>query len=425
MSIYLRLSERYQAALETFDPLRGDRLMRIADPWAAGGKDGRIRWGRLALVLLVIIGPAWLFSSIPSVSFGGKLTGDGGIVADLGLYVVYLFMAFSFLLIPVARRILGDLPRELERRGVLGPAPPALDRLFTPKGQLLRLLVRASRTDGYGGWIWYGLLVTNQLSVYFGIFLTDGRATWHSSPATPGSLFYPLRVGSEQPNLAGLWSFLVQGPVGLYLVVLVARLIIVFACLCSRLAWSKKLSILPPHPDSAGGLQPIGQVALLLSLFAFVLGIDLAGMTLNEMMVNRALPSAGPHEGANLLLLYALWGLYLVFGSILFFLPLAPLRARMATAKRRYLIAILKLQAVAGREHEHGLHHGAVEQSTLQRYSALDPLFRSASEMAVWPFDRKTFLRYAGLFLSPLIPLLVDQLPRLFRWVEALKGVPR
>ena len=421
MSICLCLSERYQTALETFDPLQGDRLMRMTDPWAAGAKDGKIRWGRIALVLLVVLGPPWLFSAIPSETFGDTMAGEGGIAADLGLYAIYLFMIFSLLLIPVARRILGDLPRELERRGMLRPGPPGLDRLYTPKGRMLRFLVKVSRTDGKCGLVWSGLLLVSQLGVYL-LFLTDGRATWQSSPATPRSLFYLLRVGNEQPNLAGLWSFLVQGPVGLYLVLLVARLIVVFACLCSRLAWSRKLSILPPHSDGAGGLQPIGQVALLLSLFSFVLGLDLAGMTMNEMMVNRALPSDAPHAGTNLLLLYALWGLYLVLGSLLFFRPLAPLRARMAKAKRSYLTAVLKLQAVAGREHEHELHRGVVEQATIQRYATLDPLIRSASEMAVWPYDRKTFLRYAGLFLSPMVPMLIQRLPQVYRWIQSVKG---
>jgi len=83
------------------------------------------------------------------------------------------------------------------------------------------------------------------------MFLADGKPTWHSSPATPGLFFYFARIGSEQPNLAGLWCFLLFGPLGLYLVFVTVRLIIVFACQCAALADDKTgLKIDPTHPDA-------------------------------------------------------------------------------------------------------------------------------------------------------------------------------
>jgi hypothetical protein len=49
---------------------------------------------------------------------------------------------------------------------------------------------------------------------------------------------------------------------------------------------------------------------------------------------------------------------------------------------------------------------------------ALDVLIQTATDMAIWPFDRKTFLRYAGLLISPLAPLFVEKLPAI---VEGLR----
>ena len=39
--------------------------------------------------------------------------------------------------------------------------------------------------------------------------------------------------------------------------------------------------------------------------------------------------------------------------------------------------------------------------------------------MALWPFDRETLVRYGGLLISPITPLVVNQFPRI---MAALRG---
>jgi hypothetical protein len=73
MSIFLSLSERFTDALETFDPLRGEWLLRIADPWPRARGGGKLAWARLSAVTLTLIAPVWLFSAVPSSTFGGNL----------------------------------------------------------------------------------------------------------------------------------------------------------------------------------------------------------------------------------------------------------------------------------------------------------------------------------------------------------------
>jgi hypothetical protein len=422
VSIFLGLSQRYRAALETFDPLRGEPLLRVVDPWPGAKRDGRPAWHRIGIILLMILGPQGVFSALPSTTCGSRLFGKGGLATDIGVLSVTLFIACTLGLLPIVRRVLGDLINELI---LLGVAKPGL-RSFSPascrKRGILRFLEWASRVNGARCVLWYLLFAADQLLIYH-VFLSDGKPTWQTSPAGPGTLFYLLRVGNEQPNLAGVWNALFVGPIGLYLVVLIARLTVVFACLCSELAGSEKTVIIPAHPDNTGGLKPVGQVSLLLALFTFILGINLAGMTVNELVVKAAFRPELPHGDTNLLVIVGLWALYLVVGSILFFLPLVPLHGRMAAVKRRYLTELNTLLVSAARKHEAELQHKNVDLSFAVGAVALDNLVHTVEGMAVWPFDRQTFRRYAGLLISPLAPLVIDQLPRGIALLKAYLGL--
>jgi hypothetical protein len=422
MSIFLSLSERFTDALETFDPLRGEWLLRIADPWPSARGGGKVAWARLSAVTLTLIAPVWLFSAVPSSTFGGNLVGPGSLTADLGFYGIMFYIAATLALIPIARRILGDLINELIRRRTVSSVLRTFTPASVPTGRLLRFLEWLSRPAGFRGLIWYLLLAADQLWIYY-VFLTDGKATWLTSPAEPGTIFYPFRIGSEQPNLAGLWTTMTVGPIGLYMVVLVARLFVAFACLCSALAQNIHLRIYPSHPDRTGGLQPIGQVALLLSLFICIIGLDLFGMTANEFALNGLSHSAAPHGQTNLMVLSALWASYIVIGSILFFLPLLPLRRRMAAAKRRYLLEANELHVAAERKHQEEIHGGVVDPASLQGLVALEVLIESSAQMAVWPFDQRTFVRYAGLLFAPLVPVVGEHLPRALGFIKSYLGL--
>jgi hypothetical protein len=266
-------------------------------------------------------------------------------------------------------------------------------------------------------------MLCDQIVVYFLVILKDANPMWHTAAAVRGTILNSLSVGSRQPNIAGLWAFVVWGPFILYLMIVIARLIVVFACFCSQVAANKGLKVVPHHPDGTGGLRPIGQAALFYSLFTFALGIDLAGLTLSELVINRVLRTAEQPVTSNIKLLLALWVLYFVFGTALFFLPLLPLRGRMAKAKRTYLLQLQDLLAVAARKHDEDLTGSTFRPDALQGLGALDNLYRTANVMAVWPFDTTTMVRYGGLLVSPLLPVVGDQFPRLVAWVRAYLGL--
>jgi len=159
------------------------------------------------------------------------------------------------------------------------------------------------------------------------------------------------------------------------------------------------------------------------AVFTFILGVDLAGMMINEFIVNDVFRPEAALGGTNLLIVYGLCGIYLALGSALFFLPLLSLREKMAEHKREYLIEANNLYVVASRRHQTEISHQDIQPDSLQGLGALHAMIRSAEEMAVWPFDRKTFIRYAGLLIAPLTPILSRQSPQIITWVKGFVGL--
>ncbi|MDA8104601.1 MAG: hypothetical protein M0Z71_04400 [Nitrospiraceae bacterium] len=422
MTFFLCQSKRYRQALETFDPLKGTWAIGIFDPWPKSLIDGRLSWLRITATVIFLFMPMVLFSSLPLSTTGGKMFGAGSFTADIGIFSILLFLIIAVTLLPIARRILGDLINELIRLGIVDEGLRSFDpKTIAAKGPL-HWLEWLSRVNGWRGLIWYSLMLIDQVVVYWVVILRDANPTWLSADALPGSLLYFLSVGSRQPNLAGLWAFLIWGPFILYLLVVISRLVVVFACLCSAVALNPNLVISPNHPDGSGGLSIIGHCALFFSLFTFALGVDLAGITINEIVINKVF-RASAVSSANLKLIFVLWLLYLVLGTVLFFVPLAPLRGRMQEAKRFYILKALQLRFGAERRHRSALDKGEVRSDAIQEIGALDGLIRTATSMAVWPFDHKSFMRYAGLLISPLTPLVLNRIPHVFAWFKTYLGL--
>ena len=208
MTIFLGLSKRYQKALETFDPMPDEWLLRILDPWPGGPNNARPAWGRIAIAVLLLFGPIVLFSAGPSTTFGMGLRGEQGLFADFGIYGIFLFFLTFMLLIPIGRRLIGDLIGELV---LLGIADSRLLR-FSPrnarKGKVLEALEWLSRVDKFRGIILYGIFVPWMLNVYR-LELADAEGSWALSPQKPTALLHIFGANGWQPNLAGIWDFAV------------------------------------------------------------------------------------------------------------------------------------------------------------------------------------------------------------------------
>jgi len=84
----------------------------------------------------------------------------------------------------------------------------------------------------------------------------------------------------------------------------------------------------------------------------------------------------------------------------------------------RDLLDVLRIKFFAEEKQRGEFADTEFKPDSLQGMVALDVLIQTATDMAIWPFDRKTFLRYAGLLISPLAPLFVEKLPAI---VEGLR----
>jgi hypothetical protein len=427
MSIFLQQSHRYAEALNRFDPLEREPLLRILDPIGSGPSKRPAGCpipllGPATFVLLVCL-PVVVFASIPHPTFGGRLLGPNGLLRDVGFGFELMFVCAMLVLLLVGRRVLGDLMNELIMGGIASTRTWAdFKPAATARSRMLRFLERLSRPGARATAVWLLAILAFNLYAYL-VFIGDGRIHWTSSANEPGSLFSHFQVGGRQPNLAGLWSFLVLSPLLGYLVVLAARLFVCFACVCQALADDPDLHVIPTHPDRTGGLLAVGQVSFFFAIFTFAVGVMLMGMTLSELLIMETSHIA---FSDNLRTILGLWGFYLVAGTLLFFTPAMPLRNRMADAKRTYLHEAHVVYAAGALRHRESLRKVDRVPETFQELRSHGELITTAEQMAVWPFDRDTFLRFGTVLFGPIAPLLFDQAPRIVAWLKAyLLQTPR
>jgi hypothetical protein len=249
------------------------------------------------------------------------------------------------------------------------------------------------------------------------MFLKEGTPRWHTGPALPESPLYLFHVGSAQPTVAGLFEFLLVNPVTGYLLVVMARLLVAFSCFCRALAEDPSLLIQPAHEDRAGGLQPVGRTSLLHSLFMFAVGLLLAGLTLGEFVVNAIFRRGAP-ASSNLWVLTGFWASYIVIATLLFFLPVWFLRAKMAEAKENFLRDLNCRYAETYSHLQETIQGESYDDAIVARHLRIGKLIRNASAMAVWPFDKQTFLRFGGMLVTPVSPLIADQLPYVLEHIK-------
>ena len=420
MSLFTKQKERYAEALKTFDPFEDEPLLKLLDPLPPKAErqteNCQVKYWRALITFFVAVGPIIIPCLLLNPTAGGNVSNRGGISRDVGFFGVCLFGVVVLILLILGRRILGDLINELARTGVT-----TRERFkdFDPRNAarnqwVLRWLERLSRPGWICAGVWWVLALVINMQGYFA-FIGEQRECWYISTAQAGSLLYPFHIGSKQPNFAGLWAFSLWSVYLWWIVVLGTRLFVAFACICRTLAEDKGLEIIPSHHDGVGGLMFVGQVSFFLSLLTVVTGIDLAGMTLNEFIFIK---TVYPPLYSNVWRLSLMWGIYITLGPLLFFLPLVPLRAKMADAKRRFLHDTHAIYAAADRRLRQHFHEHKLGSESLGEHAALGQLIAAADKMATWPFDRETFLKFAGSIFGPIAPVLFDQAPRVLNWIK-------
>jgi hypothetical protein len=233
------------------------------------------------------------------------------------------------------------------------------------------------------------------------------------------TLLQPIAVGADAGHEAkwaseggglgfgGWWFQYVSRPI--FSVLLVAwlwRLALVFVLL-KRIA-RLDLSIVPTHPDGAGGLGFLKDMPKAFSLFAFAISAVLASRLAHDVMY---------HDVSVLSLKVVLAGFVLLVVAVCV-APLLALVGPLAAAKRR---ALLEYGALVG---EHGrrvrrrwILRETPEDDALLQAPEIGPvadtaaIYEAVSRMRAVPFGKSTLLGIAVPTLLPILVLLSTQVP--------------
>src|SRR5208282_4296426 len=234
-------------------------------------------------VLLAILQPSHGFNRIHGDS------GRGGLIG-FSLGGISFFWACSLILILLGRRLCGALLLKLEKTQVI--AASKLEKWhLSPTNPILKFIEPKVCLNKRNSIIWIVILVLLNAWLSEWFILHRGIAVWCADPATRGTFFYFANCGALQPNWAGIWHLCIASSVGGYLILLLVRLYVVFACISDILARDETLHILPTHPDQTGGLLPVGQTALIMSGAVFVSGLGLVGIFIDSLFNHYPLGS--------------------------------------------------------------------------------------------------------------------------------------
>ncbi len=222
-------------------------------------------------------------------------------------------------------------------------------------------------------------------------------ATWYAKPSAGGSTL----------SFAGMWYGFVSLPIFQFLVVRWLFRLFVWA----RVLWQVSrldLSLVPTHPDRAGGLGFLSNALFAFIPLAAAFGAMLAGTLANRIFYSGAkLPDFKMQIAAFVILL-----VFIFVGPLLVFAP------RIAQAKRT---GLLEYGALAQRYvHEFDakwLRGGAPADETLvgsgdiQSLADLANSFEVVRTMRMVPVALQDILRVVIAVLVPIAPLLLTVMP--------------
>ena len=165
--------------------------------------------------------------------------------------------------------------------------------------------------------------------------------------------------------------------------------------------WNFQIKINALHPDRCSGLGRIGEVAMLFNIIIFIIGIYVSLTVLDKTLLQ---------QGASADFTVPLYlGGYILMAPLLFFLPLGSARRTMKKAKIAFLRPIserceelAKQSSVDSRQES---------SQAVADFFELDKLrIQIEKEIPVWPFDLKSFVKFSGAIVLPLMPPILTYL---------------
>jgi len=163
----------------------------------------------------------------------------------------------------------------------------------------------------------------------------------------------------------------------------------------------------PLHPDGCAGLSRINDIATLLNLTLFLLGIYLSLKVVDKIIIQDSSLWA---DIGNPFMLAG----YIILAPLLFFSPLAAAHRRLMEAKESFLRPLSKQCEQLFRELSDAKSddRGYAAARALQELARVRDSFRK--EIPAWPFDFKSLQGFAGAIVVPILPIIMSLLTQFF-----------
>lgn len=160
------------------------------------------------------------------------------------------------------------------------------------------------------------------------------------------------------------------------------------------------IRIEPLHPDGCCGLRRVGDVAMLLNLTLFLLGIYISLKVVDKVVIQNSELTA---DIGNPVMLVG----YLILAPLLFFLPLGAAHRRMKCAKEDFLRPVSqRCEQLFGELSSAGLDDQGL--TAVRTFSELENARNSLQkQIPVWPFDFKSLRAFIGTIIVPVIPVVL------------------
>jgi hypothetical protein len=336
-----------------------------------------------------------LLSWLPLVAwalYAGRILPGGvdePLLVHFGVHVRFLLAVPALILgEAMAHRVSTTLIPHFLTSGVVPPAQ---------RGAFVRVLGASPARDRTLPWVLIAVFVIawTVLQPVAGGSDAEHEAAWASSGEAGGLGF------------GGFWFLYVSRPI--FAVLLAAwlwRLALVFVLL-KRIA-RLDLSIVPTHPDSAGGLGFLKDLPKAFSLLAFATSAVVASRLAHDVV----------YHGVAVQSLKGVLGVFVVLVVAICIAPLLALAGPLAAAKRRALLEYGALVGKHGRQvRQRWILGEAPADDALLQAQEIGPvadtlaLYDAVRRMRPVPFGKSTLAAIAVPTLIPILVLISTQVP--------------
>ena len=355
---------------------------------------------RIIVIALLAWLPLLLLSALEGQLWGGSTSVP--FLFDIEVHVRFL-VALPLLIIAelvVHRRMRPLLQQFLERNMIPGNAmarfEAAVESAFRLRNSVLAEVLLIAFVYGVG------------VLIVWRHFVALDTATWYATSAAGGS----------QLSLAGMWFGYVSVPIFQFLLLRWYFRLFIWA----RFLWQVsriKLSLVPTHPDSLGGLSFISGQVYAFTILAVAHGAMLAANLANRIFFLGAALTDFKVEIA----LVVIFMLCVVLCPLLVFAP--QLAQAKRTGSREYGVLAERYVREFDAKWVRGgapVDEPLVGSADIQSLADLGNSFQVVRGMRIVPIKRDDVLRLVGATLAPIVPLALTMMS-LEELLKKLMGV--